>query len=325
MPVISNKKLKHLPRALKLPFFNIVKKYKNQDIIISFSGGEDSSLLLRLVKDYEKLFRSVKVFHFNHKIRTNTDNNKISATDRDELFARKESLKYGFEFICKEATTKLSSEKDARHERWSQLADISLNATVFTGHHKDDVVENVLMKIFRGCGSNGVTGLKTDRENGFCNISSPLMFLSKNEVSGYCKKLSIEHIVDESNFENDYSRNRVRNVIIPEIKKTWPDVSKKIVDFRETIAIEREALTEIIGSIIVREGNGYSYNFDSFSNKTQETIIFEILLRENVQDIRKKDINELVNRLLKKEPFVRSFGSFTVVFKSNSIEIKKQN
>ncbi len=91
--------------------------------------------------------------------------------------------------------------------------------TLLTAHNADDNLETQIFNLCRGCGTQGISGIPTVRDfpEGCGRIFRPLLSLTKAEILHYCEDNSIEFVTDSTNFETEYTRNRIRSKIIPEL------------------------------------------------------------------------------------------------------------
>jgi tRNA(Ile)-lysidine synthase len=128
------------------------------------------------------------------------------------------------------AEQKKTLEQSARDLRFdallSQMKKDNLNK-LFLAHHKNDQAETILMHILRGAGISGACGIKEQSEN----IFRPFLKLSKQEIVKIAKEHGISFVVDSTNSDNDYTRNFVRNVIIPDMEKVYPNAVDAIFEF----------------------------------------------------------------------------------------------
>ena len=192
--------------------YNLIEK--NEKIVVGFSGGADSALLVYSLK---KLQCNVCAVHIHHCIRG------VEA-DRDAAFAKSFCKKYDilfFEekvdipFLAKEKN--LSLETCARDERYRILnlyAD-KFNAKIAVAHNKNDQAETVLMHLLRGSGLNGLCGMQFKSGK----IIRPLLNVSRDNIEEFNKDNGIEYITDSTNNINDYTRNKIRLDVIPFIDK----------------------------------------------------------------------------------------------------------
>jgi len=186
-------------------------------VLVGLSGGADSVVLLAVLTSLCKEWEiSVCAAHINHNLR--------SAAMDDEKFAQRICEKMGIPFLAFNADVKglagkekLSIEEAGRKLRYQYLNQglLQLNATkIAMGHHADDNTETILLNLFRGAGLKGLCGIPP--VNG--QVIRPLLEVSRKDIEAYASENSLCFITDETNAENDYSRNYIRNKIIPAIQ-----------------------------------------------------------------------------------------------------------
>ena len=199
-------------------------------IAVGVSGGADSMLLLWALLDKQKQIKFyLEVINVNHHIRG-------ASSDRDssfvEAFCKKKKIPYKIVDVDAKklkADEKYTLEESARIARYDAFRSVmeqdKLNK-LFLAHHKNDQAETILMHIFRGAGISGAVGIKNTEKT-----IRPLLAYSKEDILKMVKDYSIEYVQDESNADNDYSRNYIRNVIFPQLEKVYPAVIDNIVAF----------------------------------------------------------------------------------------------
>jgi tRNA(Ile)-lysidine synthase len=189
-------------------------------VIIGFSGGADSSLLLHY---FSEKAEKVVCVHVNHMIRG-------KEADRDQEFCRHICEKYGVELVvyrldiptlAKERGKGI--EETARDERYRVFEQERSNRgfdAILTAHNADDNVESVIFNLARGAGLNGLCGIKP--VNGY--ILRPLIYLSKDEIFSLCRENNIEYVTDSTNADTDYTRNYIRHKIVPIMRELNPEL-----------------------------------------------------------------------------------------------------
>lgn len=203
---------------------------ENDRIAVGVSGGADSMLLLwALLDKQKKIGFEMIVVHINHHIRKET-------SERDqqfvEIFCKKHKIKQitvdvNVENLKNEK--KYTLEEAARKLRYAAFDDVMRNNNLnklFLAHHKNDQVESILMHIFRGAGISGASGMRENQK-----VIRPLLSLSKNEILKICSEYNIEYVIDETNENNEYSRNAIRNKLIPLIETIYPKATENIYRF----------------------------------------------------------------------------------------------
>ncbi len=205
---------------------NYIKENKmikaGETVVIGVSGGADSVCLLHmLAKHREFLGIKLVVAHIHHGIRGMT-------ADRDAEFVqdicREENVpfclyKYNIPSLAKErGMSEEEAGRYARYEAFNQcLADNCENSygKIAVAHNKDDLAETMLFNLIRGAGLKGLKGITSIRDN----IIRPVLCLERCEIEEYIKENGLKYIVDETNLTDDYTRNKIRLNIMPQIKE----------------------------------------------------------------------------------------------------------
>lgn len=240
---------------------------KTDRIAVGVSGGADSMLLLWSMIDKQKqLGFYFEVINVNHKLRGREG-------DADSLFVenfcKKRKIPYKIiEIDVKKLKKdkKMTLEESARVARYEVFHKVmkedKLNK-LFLAHHKNDQAETILMHIFRGSGLAGAVGIKnTDL------IFRPLLGLTKSEILKIAKEHSIEFVEDKTNNENDFSRNYIRNIILPEVEKVYPGAVKNISEFgKKCEEIQDFVLSFVDEKLIEKQKNEVVLKQEIFSQK----------------------------------------------------------
>ena len=200
---------------------------ENNSVLVALSGGADSTALLYMmcVCRERSNFRLCAA-HVNHNIRTEQYNNEAL---RDENFCRELCRKLGVElFVLNADVPALAKERGESEETVARRVRYDFFATIMreqdikillTAHNADDNLETQIFNLCRGCGAQGISGIPPMREfpEGDGIIFRPLLSLTKSEILTYCEDNSLEFVSDSTNFETQYTRNRIRAKIIPEL------------------------------------------------------------------------------------------------------------
>ncbi len=191
-------------------------------LICAVSGGADSVCMLDiLVSLKEKFSLKIYVAHLNHGLRGDE-------AKRDELFVKNLCEKYSLPFYCKNVNVKELSKKlkssceeagrIARYEFFYELKKELCATKIVTAHNKNDNVETVLMRILRGTDLTGLSGISAYNEN---NVIRPILCLSRKEIEEHLECKGKDFVTDSTNLENDFTRNKTRNKLIPYIEKDY--------------------------------------------------------------------------------------------------------
>ena len=188
--------------------------------MVAVSGGADSIALLRAIHANATNEKLLTVAHFNHGLRG-------AESDGDEQFAIDSCRQLGIDVqTARAATDSLdqtktgigleSAARNARYDFLRATAEKIGARYVLTAHTADDQAETVLHNICRGTGLAGVAGIPFARPiNEALTVVRPLLRITRDEVVGYLKELGQPYRTDTSNQSDQYTRNRIRNQVIP--------------------------------------------------------------------------------------------------------------
>jgi tRNA(Ile)-lysidine synthase len=200
---------------------------KGDKVLVAVSGGPDSVALLYALLDIRDEFNlDLCVAHLNHKLRGRE-------SDEDQKFVKNLAHRLNLKFfsksidVKKEAKKKKSSlEEGARLVRYrylENLADKIKADKIAIGHQADDQAETFLMRLLRGAGGTGLSGIPPKRGR----IIRPLIEIKREEIEKFLKEKRQSYRIDSSNLLPNYFRNKIRLSLLPQIKKSF---SPKIVD-----------------------------------------------------------------------------------------------
>ncbi|WP_067140107.1 tRNA lysidine(34) synthetase TilS [Oceanivirga salmonicida] len=228
-------------------------------ILIAFSGGPDSVYLYHYLK---KQNHEIGICYVNHNVRKDIQNDIDFVKD----FAIKENIFYCIESINLEKF----NEDIARNKRYEILEKVREKNSfeyIATGHNQNDNVETIIFRIIRGTALEGLKGIPAKRGN----IIRPILNISKEYILSYLNENNIKYLIDYTNFENDYSRNKIRNQILPIMKEINTNYLSNISN-----------LIDLVNDVENKENREYiykelkKYNIAVSSNK-----IYEILSIKN--------------------------------------------
>ncbi|MCR5837274.1 MAG: tRNA lysidine(34) synthetase TilS [Lachnospiraceae bacterium] len=186
-------------------------------VVVGVSGGADSVCLLTMLHSFSKEFdMRLYAVHVNHHIRGNE-------ADEDQKYVVDLCRKLNVECICYDIDAaqiaremKCSEEEAGREERYRIFREVkkAKNAvSIAVAHNLNDVSETILFNLFRGTGIGGLSGIKPVRDD----IIRPILCLARREIEEYLSERNIAFRTDSTNLGTDYSRNKLRNVVIPYI------------------------------------------------------------------------------------------------------------
>jgi tRNA(Ile)-lysidine synthase len=221
-------------------------------ILVAVSGGVDSMVLLHLLKKLSTEHRwKLTVAHFNHCLRGR-------ASDGDEAFVGKEAAAMRLPFVSERGdvkkfakTSRFSIEMAARklrHQFFARIAREKKIKIVALAHHADDQVELFFLRLLRGSGGDGLTGMKwrspSPVDSGI-SLVRPLLDCSKAELEVFAQKNKVGYREDATNSSADFLRNRVRNELLPLLRKNYqPALNKTVLRLMEIVGAESAFVNE---------------------------------------------------------------------------------
>ncbi len=323
----------------ELRVLKVIKDYNlicNGDkVVVGFSGGPDSTALLNSlynIREYEKSNEKEKVFyknsqltkdvlqnipqfeivcaHINHGIRENAT--------LDEEFCKNYCAERDIPlFVLHSDVVKLSKEqkrgleevgRNVRYNYFKEIAKQENCNKIAIAHNSKDKTETIIMNILRGTGISGLKGIleiSTDNEQNVDYIR-PILHESRENIEEYLKSQNITPRIDESNFDNNYTRNKIRNVVIPYIEKEFNPSIIDSLNRLGNLAKEESDYIKKLGiegynkCIISQDLEKIELDFDIF-NSQDEIIKKQILLYSieilfgSIQGIEQIHVEDILN------------------------------
>lgn len=226
---------------------------RGQKVLVAVSGGVDSMVLLHALdllgkkQDWE-----VSVAHYNHQLRGR-------ASEADEKLVRQAAAELGLRFFGGGADVKKIAERakisiemasrKQRHEFLARTAQEHGIPTIAVAHHADDQVELFFVRLLRGAGGEGLSGMKwmspspVDRR---LWLVRPLLNFSKAELMAFAQESKIRYRNDATNFSADFLRNRIRNELLPLLHEDYqPGLDKTVLRLMDIVGAEAEFVSEV--------------------------------------------------------------------------------
>ena len=215
---------------------------RREKVVVTCSGGADSIFLLHILN---KLGFDCIVAHCNFHLRGDE-------SDRDEHFVREFCKRESLTLLVQHFDTKqfalenkLSIEMAARDLRYTWFEEIRKEysaGAIAVAHHSDDSIETILLNLLRGTGLKGICGIRP--KNGY--IVRPLLCVNRKEIEDYLHEQGIEYIVDSTNLENEYTRNKIRNIVMPILREINPQIDSVMLSNAENFSAAENIYKEII-------------------------------------------------------------------------------
>lgn len=208
---------------------------QGENVLVGLSGGADSvALLLSLCK----LGYKVKACHLNHCLRGDE-------ADRDEYFCKKLCDKLNIELVIKRENiaeyaknSKQSTETAAREIRYKFFDDVSNGCKIATAHTASDTIETMIFHLARGTGLTGLCSIPPVRDK----IIRPLISCTRTEIESFLQNLNQDFVTDSTNLTDDYTRNKIRSLIVPVLKNINPQAEKAAVNLAFRLRTEENYL-----------------------------------------------------------------------------------
>ena len=196
--------------------------HRGEKILLAASGGVDSMVLWQL---FLSLGYELVIAHCNFQLRG-------AESDGDEHFVREQAQRQhlpfhsiSFDTLAHAAATGSSVQMAARSLRYDWLEKLRVEtacAHIATAHHLDDSIETVFLNFARGCGIQGLHGILPRQQS----LIRPLLFATKREILSYAREQGLSFREDSSNQSSKYSRNLIRQQVIPALEKINPSFQR---------------------------------------------------------------------------------------------------
>lgn len=218
---------------------------KGARVIAGLSGGADSVCLLRLLSDLSNdMDFTLCAVHVNHCLRD-------EESDRDQRFCEELCAKLDIpiavyrvnvsEYAAKTGKSTEEAARILRYDAFEQAAEHFGGGLTATAHNSGDNAETVLFNIIRGTGLKGMCGIPYVRGS----IIRPLLDISREEIEGYLSEIGQDFVTDSTNLTEDYSRNKIRRIILPMLREINPGADKALCRLSRCAREDEAFLSEI--------------------------------------------------------------------------------
>lgn len=305
-----------------------IEDIKNKTLAVAYSGGIDSQVLLNIAyRLKDELSFNLIIIHVNYNLRGEDSTN-------DELFARDIAKKYNIEIYVKEIAPNSYNGKniqlEARNDRYNffkELYNKKIYDYLLIAHNKDDLAETIIYRMIKGAGTNVYKSLRDKK--GY--ILRPILNFYRKDIEEYAKNNNLEHREDVSNKKNYYSRNKIRNLIIPMLEEINTNAKNNIIRFAKRSYEETYILRKKINKLYkknISEKNT-KLNIEKIKNTNElfiKKIIIKFLAKNNIE-ITEKRVSEILKLIKSDKPNIRLIlDNFYLIKEYNFIKtIEKQN
>ncbi len=259
-------------------------------VAVGFSGGADSVTLLHiLANNREKLgIKEIKAIHLHHGIRG-------EEADRDLQFSKEFCEKLNIEFIyfyenipeiAKQ--TGESLEECARRIRYECFQKVNCDV-VATAHNLNDNIETFLLNLTRGASLSGLCGIPYKREK----IIRPLLDIARAEIEEYVAQNGLEYVTDSTNLCDDYTRNKLRHNVLPQLFAINPSFDKAFSKCVENLNLSNDFIVSEANKLFNESDCGDYFDckvFENTHNALKYQVISLILKQKKAQNISREHI-----------------------------------
>ena len=310
---------------------------KTDKIALGLSGGVDSIALFHLlVTKYKESYKELVVFHINHGLR--------EESYEEAEFVENLVKNYNVKFYKKELNMKdlvrdshTSEEMFARklrYDAFEEMSSLEGGVKLITAHHKNDQVENILMRLLSGRSMDYNLMIEEKTTIGNLEVYRPLLNVLKADLEQYADKNDLKYYVDSTNFDTEYTRNNIRHNIVPLLNDVNTASFDNLINFSsyyQNINFElKNRVLEVKDDYVISTEDGkVELDKEKLLKNTKEEIYFLLrdILANNfcIFDVKQKAlftiIEDLKNRNNNKSYDLKN--NLKIISEYNSIYIHK--
>ena len=315
--------------SIKKAITDAISDYKmtphlEKGVLVGFSGGADSVMLLSFLAYYSEWGTRfpLTAVHINHSIRG-------EESDRDAAFAEEFCHTLGVEFICRKIDvptlskkSKIGLEECARNCRYSEFQNIICSrndvSTMCIAHNADDNLETVILNMMRGAGTKGLAGIPPVRDN----IVRPLIYVTKRDIVSCLTEFGIEFVVDSTNLCNDYTRNHIRNELLPKLREITATPETMAARSSRNLRMDDEYISSVAEKFIKEHAIIRNLDLDSL-HEAVFTRVLALFTKVSLSSVNIKEIKRLLSEdnfsysLPEGKTFVSEYGVCHIVDKND--------
>lgn len=284
---------------------------KEDKIAIALSGGVDSIVLFHLlVTEYKDSYKELVVFHINHGLREES----YEEAEFVEKFVKDFDVKFYKEELNMsdiERDSHTSEEmlaRELRYQAFNKMAKLEGVTKLLTAHHKNDQVENILMRLLTGRSIDHSLAICEEVEMAGLTIYRPLLNSLKAELEEYARENNLHYYVDATNFDTDYTRNNIRHNIVPLLNDINSGSFDNLINFANYYQninnnLKKAILSNKDNYIFSRDEDKISLVKDKFLELNEEEMYFllkDIITNElGILDVKQRAIFDVISSLKK--------------------------
>ena len=191
--------------------------------LVAYSGGVDSHVLLHYLSQYPD-HPPIEAIYINHQLQDKAGQWAEHCQQQASLL----NIPLHIKTVKVAASGNL--EEQARLARYQAFeSELKPGDILMMGHHQDDQVETLMLRLLRGSGSRGLAAIPSSRQLGQGQLARPLLDIPRRAIEHYAREHQLDWVEDPSNQSSDFDRNFLRLELFPALAERWPE-------YRQTLA-----------------------------------------------------------------------------------------
>ncbi|CZF77971.1 tRNA lysidine(34) synthetase TilS [Grimontia marina] len=271
-----------------------------RQIVLAFSGGMDSRVMLDLLATYRDIHpqHHYLVIHVHHGL----------SPKADTWLAQCERWAGEADFAFKGIRVSLSLkgeslEKAARDARYQAILNsVDDNALVLTGQHADDQAETFLLALKRGSGPAGLAAMPEIRPMEHAVLCRPLLEANRKTIEEYAESQGLNWVEDESNLDNRFDRNFIRQEWLPKATQRWVGLVKAINRTATHCAEQEQLLDELLvpfdADVISEDATLSINNISNYSAALQTALVRRWLKKVGRVSLSKVQLDQVFSSVI---------------------------
>jgi len=227
-------------------FLSVLNQQHNHGkVIVAFSGGVDSRVLLHLLAQYRTEFSQTEcmAIHVHHGLSQNDD----TWAEQCRQWCSGYQIECRVEKVKLELGNQISTEQEARKHRYAALAKwMDSGDLLLTGQHASDQSESFFLALKRGSGPKGLSSMAESSPFQQGTIVRPLLSVTREQVEEFAREQQLDWIEDESNQDTRYDRNFLRHEVMPVLRSRWPSIEQSVLRSAKLCADQEALLQELL-------------------------------------------------------------------------------
>lgn len=281
---------------------NTIAKHKllelGDKVLCAVSGGADSLCMLHVMLNLRAEYDlEIYALNVNHLIRGKESDEDSDYVKRVCEAANIKCFYREYDVLKLAKELKMGTEecgRKLRYEFFSEIANELGGAKIATAHNLNDNAETVLFRLIRGSSLEGLSGISYKRDN----IIRPLLDVERSEIEKYLHENNIKWRTDSSNLSDEYSRNKIRLNVFPQLREIFPDAERKIVNAAMFMREDNDYLNECAQNFEEEFGSEDFFFADKFNllpDSIKRRVAKIYLGKWGVKEISLDKINAIIN------------------------------